>query len=121
MHATGGSKVNSDLALPLNGARAAIAREGTETVNWKLPGALTGLLGPSQCTTRLIPGTHFLKLKKETDFQVQKAQRVPNKINPKRSIPRHIIIKMAKVKENFKGSKRKTKIHKQGNPHKAIR
>ena len=37
-----------------------------------------------------IVAEHFLK---ETDIQVQKAQRVPNKMNPKRPIWRHIIIK----------------------------
>ena len=36
---------------------------------------------------------------KETDIQVQVAQRVPNKINPKRATARHIIIKMQKVKD----------------------
>ena len=39
-------------------------------------------------------------LKKETCIQVQEAQRVPNKMNPNRSKPRHII-KMAKVKERI--------------------
>ena len=33
------------------------------------------------------------------DIQVQEAQIVPNKINPKRSTPRHIIIKMVKIKD----------------------
>ena len=33
------------------------------------------------------------------DIQVQEAQRVPNKINPKRSTPREVIIKMVKVKD----------------------
>ena len=37
---------------------------------------------------------------KEIDIQVQKAQIVPNKMNPKRPTPRHII-KMPKVK--YKG------------------
>ena len=32
-------------------------------------------------------------------MQVQEAQRVPNKMNPKRPKPRHIIIKMQKVKD----------------------
>ena len=36
---------------------------------------------------------NFLSLKKETDIQVQEEQSIPNKMNP-----RHIIIKMAKVK-----------------------
>ena len=37
-------------------------------------------------------------LKKETDIQVQEAQRVPNKMNPNRPTLRHIINKMLKVK-----------------------
>ena len=43
----------------------------------------------------------FPNLKKETDMQVQEAQRVPNKINPNRPTRRHIIEKMAKVKERI--------------------
>ena len=35
----------------------------------------------------------------EVDIQAQEAQRVPNKMNPKRPTPRHIISKMAKVKD----------------------
>ena len=42
---------------------------------------------------------NFPKLVKEIDIQVQEAQRVPNKMNPKRTTPRHIIIKMPKVKD----------------------
>ena len=42
---------------------------------------------------------NFINLKKETDIQVQEAQRVPNKMNPNRPTPRHILIKMAKVKD----------------------
>ena len=41
----------------------------------------------------------FLNLMKEIDIQVQEAQRVPNKLDPKRTTPRHIIIKMAKFKD----------------------
>ena len=37
-------------------------------------------------------------LVKEMDMQVQEAQRVPNKTEAKRPTPRHIIIKMPKVK-----------------------
>ena len=36
---------------------------------------------------------------KEIDIQDQEAQRVPNKMDPKRSTPRHIIIKMSKIKD----------------------
>ena len=42
---------------------------------------------------------NFPHLKKETDTPIQEAQRIPNKKNPKRPIPRPIIIKMAKVKD----------------------
>ena len=38
-------------------------------------------------------------LAKEINIQVQEAQRVPNNLDPKRTTPRHIIIKMPKVKE----------------------
>ena len=41
----------------------------------------------------------FPNLAKEIDIQVQEAQRVPNKLDPKRATPRHIRIKMAKVKD----------------------
>ena len=37
---------------------------------------------------------------KETDIQVQEAQRVPNNMNPKRSISSHII-RMAKNKDKI--------------------
>ena len=42
---------------------------------------------------------NFPNLVRETDMQVQEAQRVPNKMDAKRPTPRHIIIKMAKVKD----------------------
>ena len=41
---------------------------------------------------------NFLNLVKEIDIQVQEAQRVPNKIDTKRTTPRHIIMKIPKVK-----------------------
>ena len=36
---------------------------------------------------------------KEIDTQVQGAQRIPNKMNGKRTTPRHIIVKMPQVKD----------------------
>ena len=37
---------------------------------------------------------------KEIDFlEVQEAQRVPKKLDPKRNTPRHIIIKLPKIKD----------------------
>ena len=41
---------------------------------------------------------NFPNLVMETDIQVQEAQRVPNNLDPERTIPRQIIIKMPKVK-----------------------
>ena len=39
-------------------------------------------------------------LAQEIDFQeVQQAQRVPKKLNPRRNTPRHIIITLAKIKD----------------------
>ena len=42
---------------------------------------------------------NFPNLVKEIDMQVQEAQRVPNKLDPKGATPRHIIIKMPKIKD----------------------
>ena len=41
----------------------------------------------------------FPNMVNEKDTHVQEVQRVPNKMNPKRPTPRHIIIKMAMVKD----------------------
>ena len=48
-----------------------------------------------------IMAENFPNLKKKTDIQVQEAQRVPNKMQLNRPTPRHIIIKMGKVKERI--------------------
>ena len=37
-------------------------------------------------------------MKKEIVNQVQEAQRVPYRINPRRNMPRHILIKLTKTK-----------------------
>ena len=43
---------------------------------------------------------NFPHLAKEIDFQeVQEAQRVPKKLNPRRNTPRHIIITLPKMRE----------------------
>ena len=42
---------------------------------------------------------NFRSLVKEINMQVQEAQKVPNKLDPKRNTPRHIIIKLPKVKD----------------------
>ena len=53
---------------------------------------------------------NFPNLVKEIDMQIQEVQRVPNKMDAKRRTPRHIIIKMPKVKDkerNFKAAREK--------------
>ena len=43
---------------------------------------------------------NFPNLAKEIDFQeVQEAQRVPKKLDPRKHTPRHIIIKLPKIKD----------------------
>ena len=42
---------------------------------------------------------NFPNLVKEKVTQVQEAQRVPSKLEPKRPTPRHIIIKMTRLKD----------------------
>ena len=42
---------------------------------------------------------NFPNFVKEIHIQVQEAQRVPKKLDPKRNTPRHIIIKLPKIKE----------------------
>ena len=47
-------------------------------------------------------------LVKEIDIQVQETQKIPNKMDTKRTTPRHNIIKMPKVKDKekiFKGAR----------------
>ena len=41
----------------------------------------------------------FPNMTKKIDLQVQEAQRIPNKLDPKRNTPRHITIKMPNVKD----------------------
>ena len=54
---------------------------------------------------------------KDTDFKIQEAQRAPNKLNPNRSIPSHITIKMAKVKERIlKAAREKQRVNYKGTP-----
>ena len=62
---------------------------------------------------------NFPNLAKELDIQNQEAQRVPNKVNPKRATPRHIIIKMPKVKDKeriLKTTREKQRVTYKGVP-----
>ena len=56
---------------------------------------------------------NFPNLAKEIDIQIREAQRVPNKLDPKRTTPRYIIIKMPKVKVKeriLKGTRERQRV-----------
>ena len=56
---------------------------------------------------------------KETVIQVQEAQRVPYRINPRKNTPRHILIKLTKIKfkeKVLKAAREKQQIAYRGTP-----
>ena len=53
--------------------------------------------GPEKIFEEIIV-QNFPNMGKERATQVQEAQRVPYRINPKRNMPRHILIKLLKIK-----------------------
>ena len=56
---------------------------------------------------------------KEIATQVEEAQRVPGRINPRRNMPRHIVIKLTKIKEKeklLKATREKRQITYKGTP-----
>ena len=66
-----------------------------------------------------IIGEYFLNMGKERATQVQEAQRIPYRINPRRNTPRHIAIKMAKIKDReklLKEAREKRQITYKGTP-----
>ena len=55
---------------------------------------------------------------KEIVYQVQEAQRVPYRINPRRNMPRHILIKLTKTKHKeriLKAAREKQQVTYKGN------
>ena len=62
---------------------------------------------------------NFPNMEKEIVNQVQEAQRVPYRINPRRNMPRHILIKLTKTKHKerlLKEAREKQHITYKGNP-----
>ena len=57
--------------------------------------------GPEKIFEEIIV-ENFLNMVKEIATQVQEVQRVPYRINPRRNTPRHIVIKLAKIKDKEK-------------------
>ena len=62
---------------------------------------------------------NFPHVEKEIVNQVQEAQRVPYRINPRRNMPRHILIKITKTKHKeriLKAARKKQQVTYKGNP-----
>ena len=57
--------------------------------------------GPKKISEEIIV-KNFPNMGKEIATQIQEAQRVPYMINPRRNTPRHIVIKLAKIKDKEK-------------------
>ena len=78
--------------------------------------------GPEKIFEEIIV-ENFRNMGKEIVIQVQQAQRAPYRINPRKNTPRHILIKLTKIKfkeKILKAARKKTKNNMQRNPHKAI-
>uniref|UniRef100_A0A8D1MX52 L1 transposable element RRM domain-containing protein n=1 Tax=Sus scrofa TaxID=9823 RepID=A0A8D1MX52_PIG len=62
---------------------------------------------------------NFPNMEKEPLTQIQQAQRVPYKINPRRNTPRHILIKLTKIKDKekiLKAAREKKQVTYKGTP-----
>ena len=62
---------------------------------------------------------NFPNVEKEIVNQVQEAQRVPYRINPRRNTPKHILIKLTKTKHKeriLKAAREKQQVTYKGNP-----
>ena len=57
--------------------------------------------GPKKIFEEIIV-ENFPNMGKEIATQVQEAQRVPGRINPRRNMLRHIVIKLTKIKDKEK-------------------
>ena len=56
--------------------------------------------GPEKIFKEIIE--NFPNMGKEIATQVQEGQRVPGRINPRRNLPRHIVINLTKIKDKEK-------------------
>ena len=62
---------------------------------------------------------NFHNMEKEIDNQVQEAQRVPYRINPRGNMPRHILTKLTKIKHKeriLRAAREKQPVTYKGNP-----
>ena len=65
---------------------------------------------------------NFPNLVKDLDIRVQEAQRIPKKLDPRRNTPRHITIKLPKIKnkERILKAAREKESYLQRSSYKAI-
>uniref|UniRef100_A0A8D2C724 L1 transposable element RRM domain-containing protein n=1 Tax=Sus scrofa TaxID=9823 RepID=A0A8D2C724_PIG len=66
-----------------------------------------------------IRAKNFPNMGKEPLTQIQEAQRVPYKINPRRNTPRHVLIKLIKIKDKekiLKAAREKKQVTYKGTP-----
>ena len=74
--------------------------------------------GYEKVLEEIIP-ENFPKMGKEIATQVQETQKIPNRINPRRNTPRHILIKLIKIKHKeqvLKAAREKQQITHKGIP-----
>ena len=74
--------------------------------------------GPEKICEEII-AKNFPNMGKESLTQVKEVQQVLQRINPRRNTPRHILIKMTKIKEKekiLKSAKEKQKMTYKGTP-----
>ena len=83
-----------------------------------VPEGEEGEKGPKKIFEETI-AENFPNMGKERATQVQEAQRVPGRINPRRNMPRHIVIKLTKIKDKEKlltATREKRQITYKGTP-----
>ena len=74
--------------------------------------------GPKKTFEEII-AENFPNIGKEIVNQVQEAQRIPGRINPRKNIPRHIVIKPTKIQDKDKileATREKRQITYKGTP-----
>ena len=74
--------------------------------------------GPKKIFEKIIV-KNFPNMGKQIPTQVQEVDRVPGRINPRRNRPRHIVIKLTKIKDKeklLKATREKRQITYKGTP-----
>ena len=72
-----------------------------EKSHYRIPEGDKREKGPEKIFEEII-AENFPNMGKEIVNQVQEAQRAPGRINPRRNTPRHIVIKLTKIKDRDK-------------------